>query len=195
VFFGKPSENVRHALPLAPLGWALGLPLAVLAILSLVGGFVELPETLGAFHPFSDLMHTALPETPIVHAEPALELTLQLVAALVSLAGVGLAYLLYLRLPGALTRLAAAPATGVLRRLWLNGWGFDWLYDRIFVQPFRWLTRVNQGDVIDLLYVGVARISMAIHTTLSGTQTGQTGQYALGIVVGAVLAIAIVVLI
>jgi NADH-quinone oxidoreductase subunit L len=193
-FFGPPSEHVRHAMPLAPAGLAMGLPLVVLAALALVGGFVELPETLGAFHPFGDLLHTALPETHLAHGAPGLELTLQLVAALATLAGVGAAYLLYLRRPGSAAALAQSPTGAALRRLWLNGWGFDWLYDRVFVRPFLWLARANQGDAIDLLYAAIARLSTAVHGALSGTQTGQTRQYAMGIVVGAVLAIAIVVL-
>ncbi|HWQ14315.1 MAG TPA: NADH-quinone oxidoreductase subunit L [Roseiflexaceae bacterium] len=193
-FFGPQSEQVRHAAPFAPAGWAMGLPLVVLAALSLAGGLVELPTTMGAFHPLSDLLHTALPEAHLEHGAPGLELALQFVAALAALVGVAAAYLLYQRRPALAAALARSPAGDALRRLWLAGWGFDWLYERIFVRPFVWLARANQGDAIDLLYAGIARLSTAVHGALSGTQTGQTRQYAMGIVVGAVLAIAIVVL-
>jgi NADH-quinone oxidoreductase subunit L len=190
-FFGPPSEHVRHALPLAPVGFAMGAPLLVLAALALVGGFVEMPATLGGVHLFSDFMGTALPAAPLAHGEPALELWLQLAAALASLAGVAVAYMLHRRRPALL---AAGLGGARLGRLWLGGWGFDWLYDRLFVRPFIWFARANRADAIDLLYAGVARLSTAAHRALSGTQTGQTRQYAMGIVVGAVLVIAMVVL-
>jgi NADH-quinone oxidoreductase subunit L len=189
-FFGPPSQHVLHSIPLAPAGLAMGAPLAVLAALALAGGFVETPATLGGVHLFSEFMGAALPgEAP--HGEPALELGLQLAATLAALAGIGVAYLLYRRGPEALAAALGGPG---LRRLWQAGWGFDWLYERLFVRPFVWLARANQADAIDQLYTGVARLSLAIHRALSGTQTGQTGQYAMGIVVGAVLVIAMVVL-
>lgn len=189
-FFGEPSEHVRHAMPIAPAGVAMGAPLAILAVLAIIGGFVETPATLGGVHLFSEFMGTALPgETP--HGELALELGLQLAAMLASLIGVGIAYMLYRR--GREALVAGIGGEG-LRRLWQAGWGFDWLYDRLFVRPFVWAARANSADGIDLLYAGIARLSLAIHRALSGTQTGQTRQYAMGIVVGAVLVIAMVVL-
>jgi NADH-quinone oxidoreductase subunit L len=189
-FFGPQSQHVLHSLPLAPAGLAMGAPLAILAALALVGGFVEMPATLGGVHLFSEVMGTALPgETP--HGEPALELGLQLAAALAALAGVGVAYMLHRRGPEAL---AAGVGGAGLRRLWREGWGFDWLYDRLLVRPFLWAARANSADGFDLLYAGLARLSVATHRALSGTQTGQTRQYAMGIVVGAVLVIAMVVM-
>lgn len=189
-FFGAPSEHVRHALPIAPAGYAMGAPLAVLAALALVGGFVETPATLGGVHRFSAFVGTALPESSL-HGEPALELGLQLAATLAALAGVGAAYLLFRR---GRERLATGFGGAALRRFWREGWGFDWLYDRLIVRPFVWLARANRTDVIDLLPAGLARLGEATHRALSSTQTGQTRQYAMGIVVGAVLVIALVVM-
>ncbi len=34
-------------------------------------------------------------------------------------------------------------------RLWRNAWGFDWVYERLFVRPFVWLSRVTRNDPID----------------------------------------------
>ena len=69
-FFGE----VRTPFHLKP-GPRLMAPLVILAFLSIVGGFLDLPRTLGDQPWFSDFMHTSLPETKALatrhRAEPA----------------------------------------------------------------------------------------------------------------------------
>ena len=38
-------------------------------------------------------------------------------------------------------RQSANPAGEVLHAWWFADWGFDWLYDKVFVQPFLWVAR------------------------------------------------------
>ena len=80
-----------------------------------------------------------------------------------------------------------------LHRFWLTGWGFDWLYDRLFVRPVVWFARFDKDDLIDSLYQGIARLGERCHRLLSRTQNGRLRWYAMGISAGAVVAIAIVV--
>jgi NADH-quinone oxidoreductase subunit L len=82
----------------------------------------------------------------------------------------------------------------MLNRFWQGGWGFDWLYDKLFIRPFVWLTRANKEDVIDSLYDGIAGISRIFYSVLSDTQTGNVRWYMTGIAFGGVIAIAIVLL-
>src|SRR3546814_9882702 len=37
----------------------------------------------------------------------------------------------------------------LLFRWWRAAFGFDWLYDKLFVQPYLFLVRVNRRDVAD----------------------------------------------
>ena len=56
-FFGVSKTDVSYR-----PGLRITLPLIVLAFLSLGGGFVELPDTLGSLHLFSDLLKTVFSE-------------------------------------------------------------------------------------------------------------------------------------
>lgn len=163
------------------------VPLIVLAVLSVAGGWLELPPLLGTLSLFSDFVHTALPQTGIVHAASHTELVLSLLAAAASLGGIGLAYLLFLRYPRALEQLAQSRPATALRAFWHAGWGFDTLYDRVFVRPYLWLARVDRHDFIDTVFNGVAQICRRFYHGLSATQTGQLRRYAAGIAAGSIV--------
>jgi NADH-quinone oxidoreductase subunit L len=191
-FFGEPHALVKEHSPLPQPGWRINVPLVVLAGLSLVGGLVETPSTLGGVSLFSDLVDKALPALRTVST--AHELTLQIVAALVSLSGVGVAYLLFMRYPQFTASLTESRPGALLHHLWTNGWGFDWLDNEFFVIPFLWFSRKDKNDVIDRLYTETARTMVSINEGLGLLQTGQLRWYAMGIVGGAVLAVAMVVI-
>jgi NADH-quinone oxidoreductase subunit L len=171
----------------------MAIPLIVLAILSIVGGFVELPETLGNLPLFSNFMQNVFPGESVKHAGAASELMLQIIASAASLAGVFIAYALFIGRPQYAESLSRTPAGSVLERFWFSGWGFDWLYDILFVRPFIWLIQINRDDFIDLIYTGIAAISRILHAVLSATQTGNIRWYAMGIAAGAVVFLGIVV--
>ena len=73
-------------------------------------------------------------------------------------------------------------------------WGFDWLYDRLFVRPVVWLASANKADFVDAFYNGMARVAQLSWAALSATQTGRVRWYAAGIAGGSVLFLAIVLL-
>jgi NADH-quinone oxidoreductase subunit L len=194
------------------------LPLVVLAVLSVVGGLVDLPHTLGSLPLLSDFLHSVLPAANMAEEGLGTELLFQVIAGVVSVGGVYFAYLLILRRPQVVEAWTASPLSSTLHRLWFSGWGFDWLYDTLVVRPYawyaqanrhdiidsfyetilarpyRWLARINRGDAIDLVFTGVARLATALYGVLSRTQTGRVRWYAAGIALGAAIAIALVVL-
>jgi NADH-quinone oxidoreductase subunit L len=201
VFFGEPKAEI-HRRP----GLAIALPLVVLAFLSMAGGFVETPETLGHVTIFSKFMEEALPAFGASVAGPGAfhaaaeghgashgeEVALQLIAAATALIGVLLAWLIFGRAPrGADTR-GLWPFGALLERFWRSGWGFDWIYDRLFVWPFAWIARVNKGDAVDAAYTGVADLCQTLHRSLSRTQSGRLRAYAAAIAAGAIIILAIV---
>ena len=187
-FYGTAKQHISHR-----PGKRLLIPLVVLAVLSLIGGFVEMPETLGSLPLFSEFIHSALPAAQSVHLDINTELLFQIIAALVSLVGIYLAYLFFLRRPQLAESLVRPALGSALRRFWLTGWGFDWLYDKLLVQPYSYLARINKNDFIDLMYQGIARLNEILHRLLSLTQTGKVRWYAMGIAFGAVVTIAVVV--
>ncbi len=172
VFFGPEKAHV-HKQP----GICIQVPLVILAFLSITGGFVE-------FGGFLEFLENALPATEEAH-----NFLLVLVAAVTSLAGIGIAYQFFLRKP---SLAEAAKSRGEpLHRFWFSGWGFDWLYDRTLVWPLVWFARVNKGDFIDLIYRLTSLIAQVLHGALVLTQTGRVRWYALGITIGAILVVAI----
>jgi len=176
-------------------GFTMQIPLVVLAILSIVGGFVELPRSMSDRQLFSEFLQTTLPAVSVGDGNTRIQLAFQVIAALVTLFGIYLAYFFFLRRPGLVQGLARTNLGAALHRFWYAGWGFDRLYDKLFVRPFVWLARTNKNDFIDLIYDEVAQWSQAAYRALSDTETGRVRWYAMGIAAGAAAIIAIAVFI
>ncbi len=183
VFFGEVRARVTGS-----YGWRIILPLTVLSVLALVGGFVEVPPLLGHVTLFSDLLAPVFgaPRAALQSAAASDALPL-LLGALAALSGIALAAVLYLR-P------RPQPAETALRHFWRAGGGFDWLYDRALVQPVLFLARINRADIVDRFYDGIALFFRAAHRQVRRTQTGQVRWYAAGLAVGSIAIIASAVL-
>jgi NADH-quinone oxidoreductase subunit L len=193
-FFGESHQLVKENLPLPRPGIRIQLPLVVLGALSVAGGLVELPGTLGNLPLLSDFLHTVLPPENMALSGTGNELLFQLISALVVLAGLAIAYLFYVRSPQSAARLSHSPVGSVVHQFWFSGWGFDWLDNRFIVQPFVWLASKDKDDFIDLFYDGLARLNVAFYRWLSEVQNGLIRRYVLGVALGAVIVIALVVL-
>jgi NADH-quinone oxidoreductase subunit L len=167
------------------IGWkpplSMTLPLMVLAVFSLGGGLV--PALFGN------------PAAAVLPAGPAgpVGIGVQAVAALIPVAGIGVAVLLYLGRPAYAEALAAGPRAEALRGFLFSGWGFDRLYQILFVGPFLWLARVNRGDFIDFFFRALAWTCGIASKTLVATQSGKVRWYVAGIALGAALFIAMAV--
>jgi NADH-quinone oxidoreductase subunit L len=188
-FYGPSKTQVRRK-----PGLRMQLPLVILAVLSVVGGFVELPSFLGNLPLFSDFLQSALPAAPSMRGGVSTEIVLQCSAAAVSLIGIYLAYRLYLRTPQYAESLLRTTWGTALHRVWFAGWGFDWLYDTFLVGPYVWFAHADKDDVVDLIYGGIAGLIQRLNRLLSGTETGKVRWYATGIAIGAVIIIAIAVI-
>jgi NADH-quinone oxidoreductase subunit L len=194
VFFGPaPQEPSVPPEPAAQPGWRMGLPLVLLAVLSVVGGLVNLPHwpLLGSF--LAPVFPAAAPGQAELPEGQAVLLPL-ISAAAAALAGIALAWLLYLRFRAESAAAADTPVARALRRYWRGGWGFDWLYDLLFVRPYQWLARANRADVLDWLPAGLAGFAVVSHRLLSRTQTGEVRWYVAVLTFGVVILVAIMVL-
>ncbi|MBI4964403.1 MAG: NADH-quinone oxidoreductase subunit L [Desulfomonile tiedjei] len=165
------------------------IPLIILSVISVAGGL------LGSMQPLLAARVPAIgfSDAPPVPYDGTTELIVETVAAAAGLIGISLAYLFFLRRRDFADRLVTKPVPAALHRWWFVGWGFDWTYDKLFVQPFVWLAKANKDDVIDLVYQGIALVSSVLHELLSSAQTGKIRGYAAGIAIGTVITIAIVV--
>jgi NADH-quinone oxidoreductase subunit L len=175
VFFGRS----RAAVDYSP-GLAILIPVWILAVLSIVAGFIE--------RGFTRFANLALPMTAEAPHGQFTEGASSVAVDIAFFVGLLLAWLFYLR-PA--TRATTAWRGNAVERLWLSGWGFDWLYERLFVRPIVWLARINKRDAVDSFYTGIAKISEFAYRGLSLTQTGRIRWYAAGIAAGSALFVAI----
>ena len=176
VFFG---EEKTHAHPVK--GFDHSLPLVVLAALSIVGGFIHLP------------LDTVLPAAPAAEeAAGWTKLGFEALSGVISLVGIGIAAALFLGRRGLVTAVANSAPGKLLSRWWYAAWGFDWVYDKLFVKPYLWLVHINRRDLFDQIIGLVPPILRAGHDGLSLSQNGRLRWYAASMACGAVLLLAAV---
>jgi NADH-quinone oxidoreductase subunit L len=183
-FFGEAKTNVSH-----PVGNSMGIPLIILAVLSLVGGFIELPHTFGHLTLFSDFLRPVLPDTSLREGVDSSEGIFQLIAAIIGLSGIFIAYVFYFRKPELSDRVKSSAQT--LHQFWYSGWGLDWLYDTLFVKPFVFISSLNRRDVIDRIYDGLVGVAVFFNRIFSHTQSGILRWYLAGIVIGTIVILTI----
>jgi NADH-quinone oxidoreductase subunit L len=179
-FFGPPHAQADHR-----PGVRINLPLIVLAVLSLAAGFINAPEITGNRPILSDFLHSVLPATSILPARAGHETIFAVLSGAVSLLGIFIIYLFTMRQRGLTEKLVDSAAGGMLHRFWFSGWRFDWLYDRLLVQPYVWLARIDKDDVVDLFCDAAAWFSRMGYRALSFSQTGHIRWYAAGMAAGA----------
>jgi NADH-quinone oxidoreductase subunit L len=163
-------------------GKLMTVPLIILAVLSLIGGFIELPESIGNLHLFSSLVDNTLPVTE-VRVEEHSEILFQAISALIALSGIYLAYILYLKKPS----LSEPFSHSALNKFFEKGWGFDKLYDTLFVRPVVWLSVIDKKDFFDLWSIGLSRLAVYFSAALSTSQNGKMRWYLLSFAIGIAL--------
>lgn len=190
VFFGE-----QHTKPAPVKALSISIPLIVLAVMAALAGFVELPRTFaGRLALLSDFLHSTLPPTRLAHPALRTEMILQILSEVASLTGIALAYVLFMRAPNIVRRVSSSPVGSAIERYWAAGWGFDWLYSRLFVRPYIWFAHVNRHDAIDYFYASLAWLSARFYRVLSATETGNVRWYTAGVAIGAVIVLAILVM-
>jgi NADH-quinone oxidoreductase subunit L len=173
-FFGEAKTE-----PLFNPGKLMTFPLIILAVLSLAGGFVELPRSIGNIHLFSNLVDNTLPAVLVKNNEDQ-EILFQILSAIIALTGICIAYLIYFKNPS----LSEAFSHSRINKFFEKGWGFDKLYDTLFVRPVVWLSVIDKNDFFDLWNIGLSRLALLFNRLLSTTQNGKMRWYLLSFVIG-----------
>ena len=178
VFWGEMKTPVS-AYP----GRLMTVPLIILAILSIVAGFIEWPHNIVHMTLFSDLVQKVLPATIVKESIPP-EIIFQLIAAVLTLLAVYTGYILYYRNKTMIENWKESPAMMGMRNFFFKGWRFDQLYETVFVKPFVFITRINKADVFDKLYNGIAKANQTLNRLLSVSQNGSLRWYIAGVLIG-----------
>ena len=94
---------------------------------------------------------------------------------------------MYLKKPA----LAASFNHSRISNFFCNGWGFDRLYDILFVKPVVWLAEIDKNDFIDLFNSAIASMTIFFNRLLSLTQNGKLRWYVMAFAIGIVFILTI----
>jgi NADH-quinone oxidoreductase subunit L len=171
------------------------VPLMILAVLSLVGGFLGLPAGLGlpnwlegwlepVFEPMLALSGEAH------HMAVGTEVFLLIFSSVIAIAGIGLAYFIYRRNPSIAENTARTFAP--LYNLFVHKYYVDEIYNAVFVRPGKLLGQflanvVDIGLIDTILVDGSAKFVGVLGKITSGWQTGYLRNYVTSILIGSVL--------
>ncbi len=189
VFFG-PAQSRPEKTPAR----SLVAPLVVLAFLGAIAGIPELIDAVTGGRGFYDFLRSAMPGP--VRDFPSADgpWLLQLVYVATALAGIAVAYLFYGLAPRYARSIVSTWVGALLHRWWFADWGFDWLYQKLFVGPYMVLARINRNDFVDVFYRGLALISRVLNGLLSSTVNGNVRWYVAALAGGAVIVVGLVVI-
>ncbi|MCY2928959.1 MAG: NADH-quinone oxidoreductase subunit L [Planctomycetota bacterium] len=184
-FFGPPHSHVHHK-----PGPVMIVPLILLAAGSLLTAALDWPGPLGGAPFFSHFLAPLFPVSDAHEVSASLASILQASSLASALAGIVTATLAFRRFSPSVSPDRPSP----LVRFLLSGCGFDSLYNLLFIRPFLFLTRLNRNDILDSFYTALAWVAGLFHRGLSRSQTGQVRWYAFALALGAVILLAVMVL-
>ncbi len=199
-FHGKPRYDEHHV-HIHESPKSMLAPLMILAVLSTVGGWLAAPAMLGKgpdyFAKFLEAVFGPGEKSGVLLAGLAhqIELSFAGIAVVTALLGAAVAYWLYLKRPEKTDSLAKSmkPVYTTL----LNKYYVDELYAAAIVKPLLWIsTNVlwKAADVaaIDGAVNGIAEGATAIGDGVRHAQSGNTRSYAVWVVVGALVVMAVI---
>ena len=208
----RAEEEVKRHIHESPR--VMTLPLMILAVLSIVGGYVGIPHILGGANHFEKWLEPVVGgggET--VHARSfdlvtqafasggsegsgSLEMTLMFAAVLVAAFGIFMAYLMFLKKPE-LSEQFVERFKGLYRTV-NNKYYVDEIYNALFVQGLlnlgSFLKRIVDEILIDGTLNGVAYVLRGIGSIIRRLPTGYVQGYAVAMIAGAVIVLGYLVL-
>ena len=190
VFFGRPRDPTIHG---HESGAAMRWTMVALAGGAVVGGLINLP----GLHWLNSYLRPVLQEPEVIYT-----VGMGILATITTLLSAGAGYLgwkTYARDLEPRIRIGKEdPMFRYLGDLWRGmeiGWGLDWLYQRVFVRPYRaasvFLSDVVDREAIDQVLVdGTVRGLARLAHRLRALQTGYIRTYALMFLFGVILVVA-----
>jgi len=198
-FFGKERYDEHHV-HVHESPWSMLGPLVILAVLSIVGGWMAAPAYWGGtdyFLAFLKPFFGASEAVPAMDeaAAHSLEVTLAFVAVIAAVLGWVVAFWLYRKesdKPASIAQSAGAVYTTLLHKYYV-----DEIYAAVVVAPLMWISRNVLWKVVDVGIVdgavnGLAHGASEVGDVTRHTQSGNTRSYAVWVVIGAIVIIAVV---
>lgn len=163
-------------------GVAYWLPLSTLIVLSTFVGALISPPLAGV-----------LPQS-VGHAGGEAKHSLEIASGAIAIAGILLAAMLFLGKRRLVSAIAASAPGRLLGAWWYAAWGFDWLYDLLFVKPYLLICRLLGRDPLDHAIGLIPASVRSSHEAMTSTENGYLRWYAASLALGAVVVLGIIVL-
>jgi NADH-quinone oxidoreductase subunit L len=190
------SPHMHHTAHLHDAPMSMAVPLIVLAIGSVLAGYLGVPAALGGTNILEHFLEPSLAvpamegaHAAAEHAGHGVELALMVVSSLLALLGIGVAAFLYLKRPQ-IPDVLAARFAGAYQFFVHKGY-IDELYDAAAVQPVKALSEqvLWKGDVtvIDGAVNGAGTMVIEAGSVARWIQTGSMRAYAVSVLLGVVL--------
>jgi len=177
----RGTEDQHHHLHESPA--AMTLPLVVLAILSIVGGYIGMPEVMSEHHALAAYLSPVITNFGDHHLSPATEWMLMGISVAASVIMIIVAYLV--------NKKPAFAENKGLAKVLENKWYLDEIYDAIIVRPIEafsnLLDKFAERRGIDGIVNGVGKTVRWGGDRLRLLQSGQVGFYIFIMVMGIVV--------
>jgi NADH-quinone oxidoreductase subunit L len=165
---------------------AMRVPMAILAVLAVIGGVLQIPGIDDAVVKFLD---PTFADSHLYHlaASTGTEWVGLIIGALIAVGGIAVAYRIYVLRPG--TSAALQSRFSRVHTFLYNKWYFDELQDALIVHPVQWLGRftesvLERGVIQGGITGGTLGIVRAASAAVRRGQTGFLRYYAAVIIVG-----------
>ncbi len=182
----RGTQEQAHHLHESPT--AMTIPLIILAILSVVGGLVGIPESLGGHHSLHQFLSPVLLTEVKYETTHSTEYMLMGLSVAIAATAIVIAIVTYSKKP------QISNSTG-FGKLLENKWYIDELYDAIIVKPLgslaSFLKNVIEKSGIDAAVNGVGKLVNYSSRQLRLLQNGQVGGYILLMVLGMIVIVLI----
>ena len=201
-FSGKPRFDEHHV-HVHESPNSMIVPLMILAVLSIIGGWLAAPALWGGTDYFTKFLspvfssgaEAAGAAEAAEAAAHALEIPLAIVAVITALIGLGIAYWLYIKNTKKPEELAKS-LKGAYNTL-LNKYYVDELYAALVVKPLMWISRNVLWQRVDVQVIdgtvnGIAAGALGVGDNVRHAQSGNTRSYAVWVVIGAIVVIAVI---
>lgn len=192
-FFGhfRGTENQEHHLHESPA--AMTIPLIILALLAVVGGWIGIPELYGGHHELGAFLAPVFARSQSIAAEhPLSHGTEWILIAITTILVIILAIWAWIKY--ARYQDDGKPVTGFAAVL-KNKWYVDEIYAAVIGKPLRgisgWLNADFERLGVDGIVNGVGKTVQWGSRQIRLLQTGRVGFYIFGMVIGMVVLLAI----
>jgi NADH-quinone oxidoreductase subunit L len=188
----RASEEVKHHIHESPM--SMTIPLIILAILSVVGGFIGIPEVLGGNHALNNFLAPVFEASRSLattqhHLSHSTEYMLMGIVIALTLVMILTAYLVYVRSK----KIPAAEGSSLngVHQLLYKKYYIDELYAAVITKPLNALSKaldaVMEKLIIDGLVNGTGKMVTWGSKTIRLIQTGNTGYYIFVMVISAIV--------